>query len=50
MELAALSALAAYALRSLIRRTPMRASAAMPFGLFLAPSIWLAWLAERLLT
>ena len=46
IELAALSALAAYVLRSRITGRPMRATSALPFGLFFAPAIWIGWLAE----
>ena len=50
IELAALSALGAYALNAYWRRRPMKATAFLPFGLFLAPAIWLGWLAETLLS
>jgi leader peptidase (prepilin peptidase)/N-methyltransferase len=46
IEIAALSALAAYLATSLLRRRRARATAAMPFGLFLAPAIWVGWLVE----
>jgi leader peptidase (prepilin peptidase)/N-methyltransferase len=49
IELAALSAIAAYLANAALHRRPLRATAALPFGLFLAPSIWLGWLAETLL-
>jgi leader peptidase (prepilin peptidase)/N-methyltransferase len=48
IEIAALSAIAAYLLRQLVLRRPVDTTARLPFGLFLAPSIWLAWLAEML--
>lgn len=48
IELAALSALAAYAVNAWLRRRPLRATAFLPFGAFLAPAIWLGWLAEAL--
>lgn len=48
VELAALSALAAYVLQSLISGRPMRATSALPFGLFFAPAIWIGWMAETL--
>ncbi len=44
IEIAALSAIAAYLLRQLVLRRPVRTTARLPFGLFLAPSIWIAWL------
>lgn len=49
IELATLSALAAYFIAGLMRRRPMRVTAFLPFGLFLAPAIWIGWLAETLL-
>ena len=48
VELAALSALGAYFLTGAIRRRKLKATAFLPFGLFLAPAIWLGWLAEAL--
>ena len=49
VELATLSALGAYFLAGAIRKRPFKATAMLPFGLFLAPAIWLGWLAEALL-
>jgi leader peptidase (prepilin peptidase) / N-methyltransferase len=49
IELAALSALAAYVVNGALRKRPLRATAFLPFGLFLAPAIWIGWLAEALL-
>src|SRR6185295_8965709 len=49
VELAALAALAAYLLAAARRRQPLKGSAFLPFGAFLAPAIWLGWLAEALL-
>ncbi len=46
IEIAALSALAAYAVRRYICRRPLRATSALPFGLFFAPAIWFGWLLE----
>ena len=48
IELAALSALGAYGMNAYLRRRPLRARAFLPFGLFLAPAIWIGWLAEVL--
>lgn len=48
IELATLAALAAYILTGALRRRPLKATAFLPFGLFLAPAIWLGWLAEAL--
>lgn len=49
LELAALTALGAYLLTALLRRRAFKGSAFLPFGAFLAPSIWLGWLAEAVL-
>jgi leader peptidase (prepilin peptidase)/N-methyltransferase len=49
IELAALSALGAYVVNGYLRKRPWRATAFLPFGLFLAPAIWIGWLAEALL-
>jgi leader peptidase (prepilin peptidase)/N-methyltransferase len=49
IELAALSALGAYFVNAYFRKQPLRATAFLPFGLFLAPAIWIGWLAEALL-
>lgn len=46
IELAALSAIGAYATNAILRRKPLRAKAFLPFGLFLAPAIWIGWLIE----
>jgi len=48
IELAAVSAIVAYALRSFLRNRRMRADAVLPFGLFFAPAIWLGWLVETI--
>jgi leader peptidase (prepilin peptidase) / N-methyltransferase len=49
IELATLSALGAYFVAGAIRKRPIKATAFLPFGLFLAPAIWLGWLAEAIL-
>ena len=49
IELAALSALGAYVVNGYLRKRPLRATAFLPFGLFLAPAIWIGWLVEALL-
>jgi leader peptidase (prepilin peptidase)/N-methyltransferase len=49
IELATLSALGAYVASGYVRKRPLKATAFLPFGLFLAPAIWLGWLAEALL-
>lgn len=48
IECAALTALAVYGSRQFVLRHPLRASARLPFGLFLAPAIWLCWLLEAI--
>jgi len=49
IEIAALAAIAAYAARFLYGRRPSaRLKAKLPFGLFLAPAIWVGWLLEVL--
>jgi leader peptidase (prepilin peptidase)/N-methyltransferase len=50
IEIAALAALGAYILNGALRKRPLRATAFLPFGLFLAPAIWLGWLVEALLS
>ena len=49
IEAATLAALTAYLVSGALRRRPLRPTAFLPFGLFLAPAIWLGWLAEALL-
>jgi leader peptidase (prepilin peptidase)/N-methyltransferase len=49
VEFAALAAIAFYVLRNLVRRRALRTGARLPFGLFLAPAIWLGWLFEAVL-
>ncbi|MCW2079640.1 UNVERIFIED_ORG: leader peptidase (prepilin peptidase)/N-methyltransferase [Bradyrhizobium japonicum] len=46
IELAALLAITAYVANAALRKKPLRATAFLPFGLFLAPAIWLGWLGE----
>jgi leader peptidase (prepilin peptidase) / N-methyltransferase len=46
IEVAALAALGAYAVWRYVLRRPIAASTPLPFGLFLAPAIWLGWLAQ----
>lgn len=48
IETAALAALAAYALRRCFSGDTFRAGSRLPFGLFLAPTIWLGWLLEAM--
>jgi leader peptidase (prepilin peptidase)/N-methyltransferase len=46
IEIAALGALATLALAHVLGRRRVHAGTRLPFGLFLAPAIWLAWLIE----
>jgi len=46
IEIAALAALTVYVVRHVAGGRVMSATARMPFGLFLAPAIWLAWLTQ----
>ncbi len=46
IELAALSAIGAYAANAALRERPLKSTAVLPFGLFLAPAIWIGWLGE----
>jgi leader peptidase (prepilin peptidase)/N-methyltransferase len=49
IEIAAVAALGSYLLYRMISRRPLRASSMLPFGLYFAPAIWVAWLIEMLL-
>jgi leader peptidase (prepilin peptidase)/N-methyltransferase len=49
IEVAALSALAAFAVWRYVLHRPIVATTPLPFGLFLAPAIWAGWLAEATL-
>jgi len=46
IEIAAVAALAVYATIHLLGRRRVHAATRLPFGLFLAPAIWLAWLLQ----
>jgi leader peptidase (prepilin peptidase)/N-methyltransferase len=46
VEIAALAAIAFYMLRQYILNRPVELRSRLPFGLFLAPAIWLCWLLE----
>lgn len=48
IELAAVSAIAYYACMRLQARHVQPATIELPFGLFLAPSIWLGWVSQNL--
>ena len=49
IELATLSALGAYFINARFRKRPLKATDFLPFGLFLAPAIWVGWLIDALL-
>jgi leader peptidase (prepilin peptidase) / N-methyltransferase len=49
IEIAALAGLAFHLARRLGSGRPLRTSAKLPFGLFLAPAIWLCWLLQAAL-
>ncbi|WP_249127392.1 prepilin peptidase [Bradyrhizobium lablabi] len=49
LEAATLTAIAAYLIHAMVHRRPLRGTAFLPFGAFLAPAIWLGWLAEALM-
>jgi leader peptidase (prepilin peptidase)/N-methyltransferase len=46
VEIAALLAIGAYLAHAALRRERLRGTAFLPFGLFLAPAIWIGWLGE----
>ncbi len=46
IEIAALAAIAVIAVRHYAGGRPLDAALKFPFGLFLAPSIWLGWLID----
>jgi leader peptidase (prepilin peptidase)/N-methyltransferase len=46
IEIAALAAIGGYLFRQLSHGRPVRAAGRIPFGLYLAPAIWLGWLLE----
>ena len=49
IEVAALAALGAYFAASTLRKRPLKATAFLPFGVLLAPAIWIGWLVEAIL-
>jgi leader peptidase (prepilin peptidase)/N-methyltransferase len=49
IESATLAALFTYLFQQWIYKRPMRGTAVLPFGTFLAPVIWVGWLIEALL-
>jgi len=46
IQLAAFAALSAYLVRQLVNGQSISATTRMPFGLFFAPAIWIAWVLE----
>ena len=46
--IAAVAALGTYLVRHYWLRRPVRRATRLPFGLFLAPAIWLGWLLQSL--
>jgi leader peptidase (prepilin peptidase) / N-methyltransferase len=46
IEIAAVTALAVYATGHILGRRRIHAATRLPFGLFLAPAVWLAWLLQ----
>ena len=44
VEIAALTAIAAYAANQVLRNRALDSAAKLPFGLFFAPAIWFCWL------
>jgi leader peptidase (prepilin peptidase)/N-methyltransferase len=49
IELATVSAVGAYIVSGYLNKHPLKATAFLPFGLFLAPAIWIGWLVEAML-
>jgi leader peptidase (prepilin peptidase)/N-methyltransferase len=49
IEIAALAALGAYLIQHFYFRRAVSSTTRMPFGLFLAPAIWISWLLETML-
>jgi leader peptidase (prepilin peptidase) / N-methyltransferase len=49
IEIAALAALGAYMVRHVYLRRDVRPTTRLPFGLFLAPAIWIAWMLDATL-
>jgi len=49
IEIAAVTALAAYVFRQRKRARVLRAAGRIPFGAFFAPAIWLGWVMDTML-
>lgn len=48
VELATLAAIGTYVVIGYRRKRPLRSTAFLPFGAFLAPAIWIGWLVEAM--
>jgi len=46
IEIAAVAAIGTYLIMHFCFRRALRRTTRLPFGLFLAPAIWVAWIAE----
>jgi leader peptidase (prepilin peptidase)/N-methyltransferase len=46
IDIAVVAALGSYLVRQHVKQRPLRRGSALPFGLFLAPAIWIGWLLE----
>jgi leader peptidase (prepilin peptidase) / N-methyltransferase len=49
VELAVVVALAFHLVRVVVRKRPLRTAGALPFGLYLAPAIWVAWFVQTVM-
>jgi leader peptidase (prepilin peptidase)/N-methyltransferase len=49
IDIAVVAALISYLIRQYARQRPLRATGLLPFGLYLAPAIWIGWLIETVL-
>jgi leader peptidase (prepilin peptidase)/N-methyltransferase len=49
VEIAVAAALVTYVLLRYVGKRPLRATSALPFGLYFAPAIWVGWLFQMLL-
>jgi leader peptidase (prepilin peptidase)/N-methyltransferase len=49
IEIAAVAALVGYLIMHLYYHRTVRATTRLPFGLFLAPAIWIAWILDSTL-
>jgi leader peptidase (prepilin peptidase)/N-methyltransferase len=50
VEVAVVAALGAILVRHAVMKRPVRAASALPFGLYLAPAIWVGWFVQTVLT